>query len=499
MKGKSRFVVVLTIGAGIASASGCGSGTKSNTDASRPDGLVADSIRLASSGSGGDLATIDSALRDLASDVPSANDLAIRDGGSAFDVASAAFDGRDTLGSGQVDIALRDGIHTVDTIVSDAGQARDLTDERAQDGSLDTPTPDASATDAAPSFSWLVPYAEGQKLVSIAQDATSIYWAGWYQKVNGIYRVPKAGGAPSLVVSIDRDIYNPEVLVVDAGFVYFITAPYGSTGPRLFKAPVVASAPDGGSPATLLVEGVGLQSPLIMSAGRLYYSNQGGVGIGSYDTKTGTTSDIVDSKLPSPTDTGCGMAIGHNAGIQSLASDGVDLFYYKWQSYGATVPLGPLSYTGWIVRIPLTGGAQTLLTPGNAQECGTKATASTTSTGSPITNSTEVLRLSNSALYWGASDGSSYYKMSTQGGAATKFLSQPNSGTLTLAIDDPNAYFWCHDAVCRVPLTGGDPVPLLPRQNWGMQGGNNRDDILVDDTSVYVAVAASQALVRMPK
>lgn len=471
-----RTVVVFfaLVGTGVAA---CSSDSQSPTDAGPFDAPASDRADAK-----------DSAADQVQVADTGANDVvALTDAPIGFEVSPR-------LDGGGIDSRIVDSreISEANAIDSGAGFTGDAAGDRprdwSSDGNASDTSPDASSSpDTAPSYEWLVPFAAGQSIRSLAQDSEAVYWAGFYGTVRGVYKVAKRGGTPILIAPTES-IYVPEAVVVDSQYAYF-TAP-GPTAnvERLFRAPSTPTALDGGGP-TLLSTDLG-NYPLVLDGGRLYYARYGSVDIGCYDTRTGTTTVITDHTAPSPTDPGCGMQIGY-PGIIDLASDGTYLYYVTWQSYGGSIPSGsPLSYTGWFMRVPLAGGTPAILTPGSTSKCG----------ASTIFNTWTNLVPSGGMLYWGANDGNHYYKMPSQGGPAETQVTYQNAGGRTIAVDGGNFYFWCQDALCRVPLAGGEPVALIPRGNWGDVGGDaNLRGILVDDTSVYITLASGQAILKVAK
>lgn len=301
-----------------------------------------------------------------------------------------------------------------------------------------TPTRTASVPTLAPGVTQALG-TTGKLVTSFALDATHIYWTTCYYAdgVNAIGKVaklPKAGGAETILAA---DQPCPRNLSIDATSAYWV-----NRGPETPSNPYADGAvmrvdKNGGTPSTIASKQFGDAALAVDDAG-VYWSTCGKEN-GVYRlSKTGGTPTLI-------ADTSCAWSIAVDATNVYWISDAIK----KADKRG--------------------GAAQTIVA--------SKGSALSIDGASIYWTRTEATSRTTFASC--ADNRSALMKASKDGGAATPLAQISGSEPDRLAIDDTSIYWAneCSNGIMRVAKTGGNPSAVVQDQTVKNVG--------VDETSVY--------------
>jgi hypothetical protein len=191
------------------------------------------------------------------------------------------------------------------------------------------------------------PASSGGQIWQIAIDASNVYWtdqAGGRQNAGGVYAAPLDGsGAPALLAHAT----GPLNLSVDGGYVYFT-----------FQSGIARVSTSGG-PATILVEGLDVQTPILAYNGFVYLA---------YPANSPQVEQVYRVAGDSSADTSDG-GDGGDGGSAPLVGDGGVLTQVSMNGRFSTLILAPradLNDIYWAVydlvfRWDADAGTQTLL------------------------------------------------------------------------------------------------------------------------------------------
>jgi len=282
---------------------------------------------------------------------------------------------------------------------------------------------------------------------SIAIDGTYAYFAvagdSQTNYANGaVMKVPLAGGGTPIVLASNQ--IGPGTVAVDGTAVYWTshTLWYDPSSGTVMKVGL-----DGGVPITL-ASGQNTPGDMAVVAGNVYW----------LASNSSNTSFAV---MTVPASGGTPQAVVPT-GATDFVVDANNLY---WTEVVVTDAGGPGPSNEEIVKMPLDGGGQTVLTSG-------------------IAGATS-MAVDRANLYWFS--GGSLSAVPIAGGsplalAAFQGMFSPNGQFNEIATDGANVYFTLATAtpanVVRVPIDGGAVTTIAA-------GQNNPEGVAVDGTSVY--------------
>jgi hypothetical protein len=334
----------------------------------------------------------------------------------------------------------------------------------------------------------LFPYPGTYSLAGVSVDNAYVYWSGNIPPgtVNGaaIFRVSKGGGTPAIVYNVAGAV-GPTA--VDDTAVYF------GSGSQVLKAAKDGST-DAGAAQVLLDLGLGLSAGFVdiaIDRANVYVpaggslASQTGNGIVSVPLGGGPKTTVVDGLGPSPVDPVVGQSIQH-PGINGLVSDGTNVFYTVYDTYGGGLSAtSPLAYSGWILSVPVGGGAQAIVAP-DQKDAGSGVAYASNLSGRPS--------VAGGFVYW--TNYGYVFKGSAGSSTPTTLVANPTSGSGMSVTDGTNVYYLngiSYD-VMKVSVNGGTPVLLQASGNYGFGA-----TMAMDDTSIYVSAGGNKTIVKIPK
>jgi len=340
----------------------------------------------------------------------------------------------------------------------DAGTPATATDASpgaATDTGAASPGPDAGTAAGA----WPVPL--GDQPVAISVVGGSVYAALF---IEGIVSVPAAGGETTpLVSSAGQGVYFQNGFATDGASLYFSESSGGYT------SGLIARAPLGGGPATVLASSLGFTSGIVVDAANVYWTDQDQNTVMRVPLAGGTPATIA-SGLKSP------AALALANGTLYVTDPGGDL-----------------------LSVPTAGGTVTTLVTGP----GIPANTFYADTSMPLVTDERYVYFSQCPSN-GVNGVAGVYRVPLGGGTPTMLASGCAMG---LAVDADSLYFTLADTVNAVPIAGGAVTVIASGQF--LSGGP-----AVDDANVYWGVTVqlgtcglcppppkgqTNAIVRAPK
>ena len=345
---------------------------------------------------------------------------------------------------------------------------------------------------------------QATQMYSIAADSANIYFND-RDSHSTVRKVPKTGGAPTTLFSTDHTPSDSYGIVVDDTHVYF-SFWSSNGGSKIMRVSKDASPSDGGLGTAEVVSDVDSfvgnsnMGSLALDATNVYLSGSstviripkaGGPAVDLFDPKIG--SGPVDPSINTgPTDSSTGMAIGF-PGIVYLVVDGTWAYYIAGQTYGGAIANdSPLAYAGWLLKVPLQGGAPAIVAG--------RSYVPLAQTGLSVTNGFAYWTDGgNAGGNWLVSSKNTLYKQSVDNsvGAPVALWSGSDLQGQAPVSDGKNVYFVVGWDLCKVSVDGGDAVGLL----YGnlQLGAGEYPTMVVDETNVYVTAYSNHGILAVPK
>ena len=334
---------------------------------------------------------------------------------------------------GRTDLALLGSIESGDggSSSADSGSSNRTDSDSGIDGS-------GGVADCGSTTGPIVLAAQQSQPLTIAVDATSVYWTSSGDGSVAVMKVPLCGGAVStLAVGPDG---NATGLAVDTSRVYWVSNGNRADGWALMSVPV------NGGTSTTLASGPGYSGGLTIDATSVYWTNN----------SMGNASSGTVMRMPLG-----GGAVTTLASQVSPLGIAVDATSAYWTNG---------EFPGTVVKVPIVGGTPTNLA------------SEQTALSSIVVNST--------SAFWTTQNGgqqpATVSSVPINGGTSRTLFSATQHDLFGLAVDATSVY-WVDDppsgrgALLKMPIAGGGPVTLAS----GLSGPNS---IAVDATSIYWSI-----------
>jgi hypothetical protein len=173
--------------------------------------------------------------------------------------------------------------------------------------------------------------------------------------------------------------------------------------------------------------------------------------------------------------------------------DGTWAYYIAGQTYGGAIANdSPLAYAGWLLKVPLQGGAPAIVAG--------RSYVPFAGTGLSVTNGFAYWTDGGSARSkWSVSSSMTLYKQSVDNpvGAPVALWSRNGIQGQAPVSDGKNVYFVFDHDLCKVSVDGGDAVGLL-YGNLNL-GAGDYPTMVVDETNVYVTAYGNHGILAVPK